>query len=60
QGPISELATRFGVHQAMIQQWKRALPKDVSGVFEIDRNPYFLSYFHLSLVPKSPGKAFTK
>ncbi len=31
---VSELATRFGVHPTMIHQWKRALLKGASGVFE--------------------------
>lgn len=31
---VSELASRFGVHPTMIHQWKRALLKAASGVFE--------------------------
>ena len=31
---VSELASRFGVHPTMIHQWKRALLKGASGVFE--------------------------
>jgi transposase len=29
----SELASQFGVHPAMIHQWKRALLEGASGVF---------------------------
>ena len=31
---MSELASRFGVHPTMIDQWKRALLDGASGVFE--------------------------
>ena len=31
---VSELASRFGVHPTMINQWKRALLNGASGVFE--------------------------
>ncbi|GGA40472.1 transposase [Pelagibacterium lentulum] len=30
--PISELASRFGLHPTMIHQWKRALLEGASGV----------------------------
>ena len=31
---VTELASRFGVHPTMIDQWKRALFEGASGVFE--------------------------
>lgn len=31
---ISELASRFGVHPTMTNQWKRAFLEGASGVFE--------------------------
>jgi transposase len=31
---VSELASRFGVHRAIINQWKRALLDGASSVFE--------------------------
>ena len=31
---VSELASRFGMHPTMIDQWKRALLDGASGVFE--------------------------
>jgi len=31
---VGELASRFGVHQTMIHQWKRALLEGASGFFK--------------------------
>lgn len=37
EATVSELASRFGVHPTMINQWKRALLDGESGVFERGR-----------------------
>ena len=34
EGTVSELASRFGMHPTMIDQWKRALFDGAPGVFE--------------------------
>lgn len=36
---VAELASRFGVHPAMIHQWKRALLEGASGDFERGGKP---------------------